>query len=315
MIGDAHALTEGYVARHRPPESKVGKDVVLLDLALDFLLAHLHEQGVMGDLVTFKGGTALRKLFAGPEGRFSTDLDLAAVEPGVDRSELAELIAGHCDVALGPFQFAPAATRGRWHIGVSSAFGDPGINIKLDVGPPCWLAPETRSFVEHPTHARYGFDLPPLACMRLEEVLAEKVARLCRIAAARDAWDLVWAAGTSPHSRFSSGLVRRVSVLKVWVDNNGLRPAWSRALAPRPFDPERWLSRDKEWDDEQIGLLTRPPPSLVELEADLVRLYGWLGALSEEDKRWARADPRDRGEVIRELQGLENSVVADMEVW
>ena len=259
MIGDDHRLTPGYVARHRPPGSQIGTDVVLLDLAQDFLLAHLHREGVIGNLAVLKGGTALRKLFAGPRGRFSTDLDFAAVNPDVDRGELAEMIAQQSDVSLGPFRFTPSLTRGRWHIRVSSPFGDPEISIKLDVSPPCWITPESQAFVEHPTQDRYGFRLPRLPCMHLEEILAEKIARLSRLATARDASDLVWAATTSPHSRFSSDRVRSIAILKVWVDSNGLRPGWSPAIAARPFDPQTWLSKDKLWDDEQIGLLTNPP--------------------------------------------------------
>ena len=77
MIGDDHALTPGYVARRLPPGSRIGIDVAVLDIAQDFLLAHLAERGALGDLVTFKGETALRKLFAGVQGRFSTELGLA----------------------------------------------------------------------------------------------------------------------------------------------------------------------------------------------------------------------------------------------
>ena len=60
MIGDDHALTLGYVARHVPPASRIGIDVAVLDIAQDFLLAHLAERGVLGDFAIFKGGTALR---------------------------------------------------------------------------------------------------------------------------------------------------------------------------------------------------------------------------------------------------------------
>ena len=91
-------------------------------------------------------------------------------------------------------------------------------------------------------HQRYGFELPEIPSMRLEEAMAEKIARLSRSPTARDASDLVWAATTSPHSRFSPDRVRRLAVLKVWVDNHGLRPAWGPALSPGPFDPETWLS-------------------------------------------------------------------------
>ncbi len=150
MIGESHRLTAGYVARHVPPQSGLGRDVAILDIAQDFLLAHLHERGVFG-LVTFKGGTALRKLFAGAQGRFSTDIDFAAAEADVDRIALASVIAGECAVALGPFVFTPAEARERWHIAIASEFGNPNLTMKLEVGPPCWLKPVPREFVATPT--------------------------------------------------------------------------------------------------------------------------------------------------------------------
>ena len=61
MTGADHALTPGYVARHVPPGSRIGIDVAVLDIAQDFLLTHLAERGVLGELTIFKGGTALRK--------------------------------------------------------------------------------------------------------------------------------------------------------------------------------------------------------------------------------------------------------------
>lgn len=43
-------------------------------VAQDLLLRELHGRAALDGLV-FKGGTALRKLYAGNQGRFSTDLD------------------------------------------------------------------------------------------------------------------------------------------------------------------------------------------------------------------------------------------------
>jgi uncharacterized protein len=305
MIGDAHSLTTGYVVRHVPPASRVGREIAVLDIAQDFLLAHLAEEGVFDSLVVFKGGTALRKLYAGSQGRFSTDIDLAALDPDADRADLRSLIADQCRVTLGPFTFRPEARGDRWLVSVASEFGDPGVSIKLDVGPPCWLAPEPRPFVTAPIHRRYGFDLPDLPCMRLEEILAEKVARLARMSTARDASDLVWAAQTSPFSGFDKELVRRLAMLKVWADNHGIRPGWASALSPATFDPARWFAdRGDDWDDEQIGLLAHPPPRLRDLQNNVHRHYAWLRDLQVDESRWARADARDRGEVIRAIQAL-----------
>lgn len=315
MIGADHQLTPGYVQRHIPPASSIGLDVAVLDIAQDFLLAHLEERGVFDNLAVFKGGTALRKLYAGRAGRFSTDLDLAALEPESDREALAALIADEAQVILGPFRFEATCHRGRWHISVRSSFADPAISIKLDVGPPCWLTPERRPFVEHPTHSRYGVELPSLRCARLEEILAEKVARLCRRATARDASDLVWAATTAPYSGFPKDQVRRLAVLKVWVDNFGLGPDWAPAQSPQPFDPDQWLAPRDTWDDEQIGLLATPPPTLEELEDGLRERYSWLADLTEEEARLAEAHAGDRGEVIAAVKGLPTGNLAGTPLW
>lgn len=296
-----HRLTEGHVARHVPPASAIGREVALLDVAQDFLLTHLHQEGFF-DLAVFKGGTALRKLFAGPAGRFSTDIDLALASPDGDRDAVAALAAELTDGRqLGPFQFATEDHRGRWRIHVQSDFGDVPIPLKLDVGPPCWLVPEHRSFVQSPVHRRYDFELPALPTMRLEENLAEKVARLNRLSPARDASDLVWAATTPPHSLTDRAAVRRLAVLKVWADTNGLDGHWRPADRAGAFDPARWLSTGREWDDETIGLLAHPPPATVTLEADLVRHWAELGNLDDVEAQIAEARDQDRRLVVADL--------------
>jgi predicted nucleotidyltransferase component of viral defense system len=94
-------LTRGYVQRHIPPGSGLSLGIAVLDIAQDYLLAHLSATGILGDLVVFTGGTALRKLFAGSQGRFSTDIDLAMAETNATREELAEWIAGESRETTG----------------------------------------------------------------------------------------------------------------------------------------------------------------------------------------------------------------------
>ncbi len=62
-------------------------------------------------------------------------------------------------------------------------------------------------------------------------------------------------------------LIRQLSVLKIWVDNNGLQTTnhtWKAAHEPQPFDVNKWLQirRPQDFDDENIGLLASPPPDL-----------------------------------------------------
>ena len=125
--------------------------------------------------------------------------------------------------------------------------------MRPDAGPPIWLEPEPRPFAPHVTDDRYGFTLPTNPSARLEEVLAEKLARLTRSGTARDAFDPVRAATTSPHYGFSIDRVWKLAMLTACVENHGLGPAWPSALSPRPFDPVRWLSPREDWAGVQCA--------------------------------------------------------------
>jgi len=310
-----HRVTTGYVARHIPPESRIGTDVALLDIAQDFALTHLHRNGLF-DLAVFKGGTALRKLYAGGAGRFSTDIDLALADPAGDRDTVADLAAGLLDgIELGPFNFSAEQRRGRWMIAVRSEFGDVPMPLKLDVGPPCWLKPEVRPFVATPIQTRYDFELPGLPAMRLEENLAEKVARLNRMAAARDASDLVWVATTPPHSGSDRALIRKLATLKVWVDVNGLDGHWRRTDGAAPLDVGSWMRTGRTWDDESIGLLAHPPPPIAQLEADLVRLWAHLGELDDSEVQLGRALEGDRAAVVAAITALPGAALTPEVLW
>lgn len=312
-------LTIGHVARHVPPSSgrRVGRDVALLDIAQDLLLAHLHAVGIF-DMVVFKGGTALRKHHAGSQGRFSTDLDFALRSPTDSRVVVAELIADAADGhRCGPFRFAAQTHRTRWRIDVAvdaalDVMGVPA--LKLDVGPPCWLAPVRLPFQPQPIHRRYGGVLPWIPTMRLDEMLGEKVARLTRLSTARDASDLVWAAST-PGLPYTVELVRRLAMLKVWVDVNGLDGHWAPAVAAKPFDPEDWLRTGRDWDDEEIGLLATPPPRLTQLEGELVRLWSAVAAMDDDERVWAVAAEPDRSRVVEAIAALPDADLTPQQLW
>lgn len=310
-----HRLTPGHVLRHRPPQSSIGPDVALLDIAQDFLLTHLSDHGLF-DLAVFKGGTALRKLFAGSAGRFSTDIDLALASPAEDRDAVGGLAADLIDGrALGPFRFRTEDHRGRWLIHVESELGDVPIPLKLDVGPPCWLNAERRAFVPTTVHGRYDFDLPELPTMRLEENLAEKIARLNRMATARDASDLVWAATTPPFSATDRALVRRLAVTKVWADKNGLDGHWLPTGADHGFDADEWLRTGRTWDDESIGLLAHPPPPVAELELRLVRQWAVLRDLNPVEATIAAGREADRALVVDTIVSMPDVSLTAAELW
>lgn len=313
-------LTIGHVLRHAPASSAAGADAAYVDIAQDLLLRKLSDDGVL-DMVAFKGGTALRKVVAGASGRFSTDLDFAVANLGDTaadvRAFMNEAVHG---ATIGPFRHRIEERRGRSHIVYENDLAKSTVKLtsKLDIGPPPWMAPVSRSWAPLPMHQLYGGPLPQLPTVALEENVAETIARLNRRTLARDVFDLVWVA-TQPGISLDRSLTRRLAVLKCWVDLHGLAStahAWSPIDDARPFGPERWLRvRSRaDFDDEQIGLLTTPPPDLDDLGSRLGAYYPWLADLDADELIVGGGSGGDRATLLRMLAELDGGRLAG-ECW
>jgi predicted nucleotidyltransferase component of viral defense system len=307
-------LTPGWIGRHTPANAEAGgRDAAIIDIAQDLLLRELDRRGALG-AVAFKGGTALRKLYAGNQGRFSTDLDfsLAVITDDPDDVVL-ELIAAIDGTTVGPFAYGVRERRGKWSLIIESPFNEDesDLSSKLDVSPAVWMTPVRRGWVPMSVHATYGEPpLPELQAIRMEENLAEKISRLNRTTTARDMYDLAWIAA---HHHEIGGvdrdLVRRLTVLKIWVDANGVsagRAVWKPSHEPAPFEPDYWLRpRDsKEFDLGDIGALAVPTPSAVELSEVVRTNYGFLSDLDTDERRLAAARGQDRPLALKLLAAL-----------
>lgn len=313
------SLTVGLLARHTP-NGPQGRSAALIDIAQDLLLGHLKEAGLFEHLV-FKGGTALRKTYAGNAGRFSTDLDFSLRTTGEDPAAVQKLLAETIDgTSIEGFSYTVETRRDRPTVVYQTPFGEPGaLTTKLDVGPPVWLDPVEKGWVELPIHRAYQVP-KAVTVMALEENIAEKVARLNRLTPARDVYDLVWVATNSPHSQFDRALVRRVAILKCWVDTHGLNAdavSWAGPPGAITLDTDQWLRNRarKEFDDESIGVLATPAPDLDKLAADLRSRYSFLGDLDEDDRRLLGCGPGDRRAIIAALQDLPGRRLADVALW
>jgi len=135
-------VTVGWIGRHTPPGAGVdGRDAAVLDIAQDLLLRDLHERGSL-DALIFKGGTSLRKLYAGNQGRFSLDLDFSVADPTSDADTVVlQLVSDIDGTSIGPFTYGVTERRGKWSLTIQSPFGtdESTLSSKLDVSPPpCW---------------------------------------------------------------------------------------------------------------------------------------------------------------------------------
>jgi predicted nucleotidyltransferase component of viral defense system len=320
MTSGPITLTIGWIGRHTPPGASVdGRDAAVIDVAQDLLLRELHYRGVL-DALVFKGGTSLRKLYAGNQGRFSLDLDFSVASPGDDLDTvLLSLISEIDGLTIGPFAYGVTERRGKWWLTIRTAFAsaDSTLSSKLDVSPPPWLDPVRRAWIPMPVHATYGTPgLPELQVVRLEENIAEKISRLNRTTTARDLYDLAWLA---THQREIGGLdtalIRRLAVLKVWADAHGVGAAnvrWKPGHEPRAFDPSRWLRTRvaAEVDLADIGALAVPTPSLADLNATIQAHYGFLRNLDPAERQLSATREQDRHLALRFLTELPGARLA-----
>jgi uncharacterized protein len=119
------ALTIGLLARHTP-NGPLGRSAALIDIAQDLLLGHLVDVGIFEHLV-FKGGTALRKTYAGNAGRFSTDLDFSLLKAGEDSGAIQELLADTINgTSIDGFNYTVELRRERPTVVYETPFGPPG---------------------------------------------------------------------------------------------------------------------------------------------------------------------------------------------
>ncbi len=166
-------ITTGWLARHTP-QGPGGRNAALIDVAQDLLLAHLHEQATFEHLV-LKGGTALRKLYAGNAGRFSTDLDFSVRDPADDPTVVSDLLRGEIDgLENDGFHYHVDDHRRRPQVTYDTPFGGVGnLTTKLDIGPTPWLPPDERGWIRLAIHDAYNLPTA-LPVMALTENMAER---------------------------------------------------------------------------------------------------------------------------------------------
>jgi predicted nucleotidyltransferase component of viral defense system len=280
-------ITQGYLSRHFQGRSGMA-DPALLDVAQDYALKFLHDQGMFDLGVVLKGGTSLRKLRAGNAGRFSTDLDFAA--PDVDTAELLLDIIDGAELFDVRFTLAEREPL-RAKLVVDTALGQPQIPARIEISPRAlWLSTQLMTPVALPVHDGYEFSPPPIPAPALEESLSEKLAAWRRRHKIRDLYDLdVFGRGS-----LDEPLIRRLLVLKIWHDvvNDG--------IGTRPFDPAEIVADIdvRRLPAEDIGLLTQPVDPVAWLARVRAR-YAFLTKLDNPEERVARCNPGDRYDVMQ----------------
>lgn len=285
-------ITQGFLARHFQGRAGM-RDAALLDVAQDYALKHLFDEGIFELGVILKGGTALRKFRAGNSGRFSTDLDFATPD-----SDCASLLLDSLDNAeLFEVRFRLRDREPlRAKLVVETPLGQPSIPARVEISPrPLWLPTVLTTPLALPVHDGYEFSLPALPAPALEETLAEKLAAWRRRRKLRDLYDLFLFGNTA----LDEALVRRLLVLKIWHD------VVVDGLGSRPFNPSDIVDDVdlRLLASEDIGLLKQPVEPRTWLSFVRNR-YSFVTDLDEVERRISLCNPADRREITQMVAAL-----------
>jgi predicted nucleotidyltransferase component of viral defense system len=273
------------------------RDIMIAEkeIVLTFLLQLLSERGMLARFA-FKGGTCLRKMVIGSQGRFSTDLDFTALEEHDHQTVILDMM----DAFAQPFhgiQFSIPDdsyydTQDGLSWGVNPAYthawngsGESEVRLQISRRQTPTLATERRPQCEQSYFRQLPFAPAEITCLALPEVIAEKIRACYQRNKARDIYDL----GTFATRPLDQPLIRRLVVLKLWQARDTFDPA----LLMRKFEDGRAF----DWDD--LGQLVRR--SVVvdreKITADCIRGYRFLLDLTEEERQLAN-DPHLRHHAL-----------------
>jgi predicted nucleotidyltransferase component of viral defense system len=268
-------------------------------VVLTFLLQLLSERGIL-DRLAFKGGTCLRKMFIGSQGRFSTDLDFT----GTEDHNHEDIILAMMEAFEAPFHGIRFAipdggyyeTEDSLSWGVNPTYvhdwNQGGLSeVKLQISRRETPTLETVSLpqVEQGYFKFLPFVPTEISCLALPEILAEKIRACYQRNKARDIYDL----GIFATRPLDQAVVRRLVVLKLWQARDS-------------FDPARLLQKFEDgrafdWDDLRQLLRRTIVIDRDRITADCVRSFGFLANLTEEERVLANDSHQREHELWQRL--------------
>lgn len=278
-------LTQAQVQRYSNESGLRDIMIAEKEVVLTFLLQLLSERGIL-DRLAFKGGTCLRKMFIGAQGRFSTDLDFTGIEEHDHEDVILDMMAAFEQpdhgIRFGIPDDAYYETQDGLSWGVNPTYthdwnrGGSEIKLQISRRETPTLPTERRAQIEQSYFRFLPFAPAEIVCLALAEILAEKVRACYQRNKARDIYDL----GTFATRPLDQALIRRLVVLKLWQ-------------ARDTFDPARLIQkfgdgRDFDWDD--LGQLLNRAVNIDRdrITRDCVRGFGFLADLTEDERALAR---------------------------
>jgi predicted nucleotidyltransferase component of viral defense system len=277
-------LTQTQVQRYAVESGLRDIMIAEKEVVLTFLLQLLSERGILNRLA-FKGGTCLRKMFVGSQGRFSTDLDFTGIEEHDHQDMILEMMAAFEQPFHGigfaiPDNYYETQDGQSWGVNPTyshdwNASGVSEIKLQVSRRETPTLPVESLVQIEQSYFKFLPFAPAEITCLALPEILAEKIRASYQRNKARDIYDL----GMFARRPLDQALVRRLVVLKLWQ-------------ARDTFDPARLMQKFEEgkefdWDDLRQLLNRTVVVDRERICADCVRGFGFLVNLTDEERKLA----------------------------
>lgn len=290
-------LTQPQVQRYSAESGLRDVMIAEKEVVLTFLLQLLSERGILNRLA-FKGGTCLRKMFIGSQGRFSTDLDFTGIEEHDHEDIILEMMRAF-EQSFHRIQFAIPddgyyETQDGLSWGVNptyshdwNASGVSEIKLQISRRETPTLPTERLAQIEQSYFRLLPFVPAEIVCLSLSEILAEKIRACYQRNKARDIYDL----GLFAARPLDQPLIRRLVVLKLWQARDS-------------FDPARLIQkfqdgREFDWVDlrqllNRIAVIDRD-----RITAACVAGFGFLANLTDDEKTLAH-DNHQREQAVAE---------------
>ena len=209
------------------------RDIMIAEkeVVLTFLLQLLSERGLL-DRVAFKGGTCLRKMIVGSQGRFSTDLDFTGLEEHDHQDVILEMMAAFeqpfhgIQFAIDTDDFYETQDTLSWGVNPTYAhdWNESGVSeVKLQISR-CetpTLPTELMKQQEQSYFKFLRFVPAETRCLVLNEILAEKIRACYKRNKTSDIYDL----GMFATRPLNQALIRRMVVIKLWQARDSFDPA------------------------------------------------------------------------------------------
>jgi predicted nucleotidyltransferase component of viral defense system len=277
--------------------AKVPLLVAERDVVLTYVLRILADVGRLPQLA-FKGGTCMRKVYFGRSARFSEDLDFTVLtdsEPEDLILQVAEAFDGKSyygiTFSVGTSDFYVRDDRRACGAKVAyTHVWNPAAKFDLDLSlreQPI-LTPQSRALNVEGYFERLRIVPPAVICLRLEEIIAEKIRAAFQRRRARDVFDLF----QLQRQPFDRPLVRALTVLKLWSVEDALDPV--QFLSDLP-------AATYEWGDLARLIRKDQQPNPKEIVAGCIQGYAFLRDLTPVERTLAQDRHRLRQDLYDQI--------------